>query len=466
MNIVHIASELAPFAKVGGLADMVYGLAQECRRLGARVEVIIPKYDHCFKEAQMVMQNLKSFDGPNSYDNTIWRIDVHGLTVTLVEPHHPEQLFRRGLIYGCPDDVSRFIYFSRAALEYLYKRKDKIDVIHVHDWSTAICAPLIKQMYLLLGLAVKKCVLTIHNLEHQGLCTVQDLSQSGLNGKDFLTSDKMQDVKNPELINLLKGGIIYATDVTTVSPRYEKEIKTPLGGAGLDTLLTHVQHKLKGILNGIDLDYWRPDFTIEQKKDKKSALQKKLKLETSDAPLACAVTRLATQKAPDLIRHAIFRTLEKGGQFVLVGTPASPEIDQMFRKVKKELSKNKKVAIVLDYDEPLSKLVFAGADMIVIPSLFEPCGLTQMIAQRYGTVPVVRATGGLADTVFEGETGFLFEYPDEAGVNWALDRALACCRDQKEAWKKLIQNGMSRDFGWKKPAEEYMKVYSDSARLI
>jgi starch synthase len=491
MHVIHIASELAPIAKVGGLADVIFGLARETQKKGHTVEILIPKYD-CLDYT--ALQNLKpefrelwSFDGPYRYHNTIWSAEIQGLKVLLLEPHHPGYYFSRGSIYGFADDVDRFIYFSRAALEYLFKSGKNPDIIHIHDWPTALVAPLYKEMYIPLGFRTKGVVLTIHNLQHQGKCSPQNITKAGLRGEDFLTPVKMQDPFTPSNLNLLKGGIEYSDFITTVSPTYEKEIKSVEGGCGLHTLLTKHSNKLRGILNGIDFDYWNPEtdpllpgkYNIKTVQNGKSAnkaeLRKQFGLKEVKGPLVCAISRLVPQKGPDLILYGLKKAAEKEGQFVVLGSPSTPEIDSQFKALQKESSKNKTSLVHLQYDEKLAHLTYAASDMILIPSIFEPCGLSQMIGLRYGCVPIVRYTGGLADTVFDVDTskkpenernGFVFDFPDTSGVDWALDRSLKYYKDAGK-WAKIVEQGMKCDYSWSRSADAYLEIYNQlSARKL
>ncbi len=335
-------------------------------------------------------------------------------------------------------------------------------------------------MYAPLGLKIKGTVLTIHNMEHQGKCTPFHLTQAGLKGDSFLKPEKMQDPLLPELINLLKGGIEYADIITTVSPNYEQEIKTPQGGFSLDKLLLEHQNKLHGILNGIDIETWNPEKdpylvanfsskNIEKKQDNKKQLRTHFQLKEGNFPIVASVTRLARQKGPHLIKHAILRTLEKGGQFVLLASGSKDEMKE-FIELKDALKENKNVGICLDNDEMLAHLIYAGADMFIIPSIFEPCGLTQMLSLRYGTIPIARRTGGLADTVFDIDTsekpqhernGFTFDFPDAEGVNWALDRAINFFNNHPKKWQNLIHLGMKQDFSWVSSAKQYLNLYKE-----
>ncbi len=494
MHIVHITSELAPVAKVGGLGDVIYGLSKELMRLGHTVEIILPKYD-CLhyaelKNLKVEQKEVRFSDGTSMQDNTIWSADVHGLKILLVESHHTEHYFNRDVIYGCHDDVDRFLHFSKAAMEYLVKASKQPDVIHLHDWPTAIIPLLYKEVYAKTGYQLGGTVLTIHNMEHQGKCLPLQLNAIGLAGETYLSPEKLQDPKTLTDINLLKGGIVYADAVTTVSPTYEKEIQTPIGGCGLDETLISHRKKLKGILNGIDEDFWNPEKdpyliktyaahgidakklprVLTGKKENKDHLKAHLGLKKSEAPLVGVITRLVPQKSPELIKYAMQSTLKQGGQFILLGSTPIPSTHREFEELQAQLKNTGNAAILLDKDEALAHQIFAASDMLMIPSLFEPCGLTQLIALRYGTIPIVRVTGGLADTVFDRDTstrplaernGFTFDFPDTGGVEWALSRAIECYKNDKEKWSSLMLNGMRKDFSWKHATPEYLSLYQE-----
>ncbi len=494
MYIVQIVTELCPVARVGGLADVIYGLSKELSKQGHKLEIILPKYDclnyGALRNLKVEFRELWSFDGMSRFNNTIWSAEIDGLKLLLIEPHHPQYYFSRGVIYGCHDDIDRFIYFSRTAMEFLFKSARSPDAIHVHDWPTALVPILYKDMYQPLGYKAGGTVLTIHNMEHQGRCQPFNLSRVGLRGDSYLIPDKMQDPYSLTLLNLLKGGIEYADRITTVSPNYEKEIQTPEGGFGLEDALASNRKKLKGILNGIDEDFWNPEkdphlvqrystynidknklsAVTEAKKENKRHLRIHFGIKEDDVPLVGSVTRLVPQKSPDLIKFALYRTIDKGGQFVLLGTTPIITIQNEFEALKEELKNNDQSAVLLDNDEALAHQIFAAADMFVIPSLFEPCGLTQLIALRYGTVPIARLTGGLADTVFDIDTssrpldlrnGFTFDFPDRKGVDWALSRALDCYKHQPQKWQSLILNGMRQDFSWRHSVSEYLSLYQN-----
>lgn len=497
MHIVHISSELSPIAKVGGLGDVIHGLSKEFIRLGHTVQIIIPKYDcidyNLLKNLKVHYRDLWSYEGPYSYNNTIWSAEVDGLSVLLIEAHHPSYFFNRGTIYGCHDDIERFLYFSRAVMEYLFKSGTMPDIIHVHDWPTAIVPTLLQDMYIPLGINPCKTVLTLHNMEHQGHCSPRNLTQIGLRGEDYLSPNKLQDPINPLLINLLKGGIEYATAITTVSPSYEKEIQTEKGSHGLFQVLSKHSKKITGILNGIDEEFWNPEkdpylkekfpahppLTSEKwkliqkgKNQNKEHLRSLLGLENNSSPLIACITRLVHQKSPLLIESAFRHILDSGAQCIVLGSAYSEEIKELFSSLQSEYKSSFQGRVLLDYNEALSHLIYAGSDALMIPSLFEPCGLTQMIALRYGSIPIVRKTGGLADTIFDIETGscpkkerngFVFNDPDKDQLNQTIDRVLTLWKDDPKKWQDLMKQGMTKDFSWKASALEYLKMYKETS---
>jgi starch synthase len=495
MHIIHVASEMAPIAKVGGLADVLLGLCRELSWKGHDVDIIIPKYD-CIdsdeiRDLTIVYQDLMSFYEGKWYSNTVWMGWVENLRVYFIAPHHPRYFFDRGCFYGCEDDVERYLYFSRTVLEFLYKKQIHPNILHIHDWQTAVIAPLFKDMYSQLGFQNLKLAFTIHNIEYQGRCSVADLDKIGLKGADYQKQDKLQDSIYPDALNLLQGGIVYSDCVTTVSPGYAEEVKIPPGGKGLENVLIRHQNKFLGILNGVDYSYWNPEIdrhlpvhyssreTPTNKKDRntfdkrgyiKKLLRERLTLAEDYRPIVSCITRLVPQKGPELIKHALKSTLEMGGQFVLLGSTPIPSIGAEFHALKHEYADHPHVSFTLHHQEDLSHLVYAASDMIVVPSIFEPCGLTQMIALRYGTIPIVRHTGGLADTIFdvdnsgrkfEETNGYTFDDPTNAALDGALNRAFDCWFHNPEKWRRLLLNGMNMDFSWNKPSNLYLEAYNN-----
>ena len=494
MHIVNIASELAPIAKVGGLADVLLGLSRELSWKGVDIDIIIPKYDCLDTEGirDLVVHNdsLMSYYDGQWHQNTIWKGWVENLKVYFIEPRHPSHFFHRGCFYGCEDDLERYLYFSRAALDFIAKENINPDIIHLHDWQTAVIAPLYKEIFKPENQINSKIVFTIHNIEYQGHCSPHNLDKIGLNGHSFLTPDRLQDYQYSDAINLLKGAIIFSDFITTVSPNYAKEVLTPLGGRGLDSILKKYSAKFKGILNGIDYSYWNPEIDRflpahfsprefpENKKDKntldkkafiKNLLRERLFLAEEHRPLVGCITRLVPQKGIDLIKHALERTVEKGGQFLLLGSSPIPSISADFLSLKRRYNDHPRVHLILHHNEEIAHMIYAASDMFIVPSLFEPCGLTQMISLKYGAVPIVRKTGGLADTIvdvdysgkdFNQTNGYVFENADNKGLESALDRAIHSWFHEPDKWRKLMINGMNLDFSWNKPSEEYLDIYN------
>jgi len=494
MYIVHIASELAPVAKVGGLGDVIHGLSKQQQKNGDQVEIIIPKYDilqyQFIKNLSLETPDLWSFEDAFKYHNAVWSGIVDGLKTYFIEPHHNQYYFNRGAIYGCLNDIERFLYFCRTTLEFLFTSEKKPDIIHVHDWPTASIPILLKTIYEDLGFKYGASVLTIHNLEHQGRCHPRSLTRIGLRGEDYRTPSQLQDPCEPTLLNLLQGGIVYADQVSTVSKKYSQEIKTPEFGFKLDPIIHKHQHKINGILNGIEINTWNPakdsslaenypsnptyiEEILKRKKDNQVALCKKLNIKKLKRPLLTCITRIAKQKSPQLIQRALHYALENDGSFILIGSTHEKQIEKEFKHLQKVHESNPNIHIELEFNNDLAHLVFAAADAILVPSLYEPCGLTQMIAMRYGTVPIARMTGGLADTVFDLDdlnipthqrTGFLFRLPTENHLNLVLERAFNCYRNEKKRWSTLMQNGLSVDFSWKKSAHQYQLLYKTAIK--
>ncbi len=494
MYILHVASEFAPLAKVGGLGDVVHGLAKEQAAMGHEVEVILPKYDiiqyQNIKNFTLEMGDLWSFEDSSRYHNAVFCGNVDKIKVHLIEPHHNHYYFNRGKVYGTPDDIERFVYFCRTVCEFLHLQKRKPDIIHLHDWPTAPIAPIIKHIYKDLGFTYGSIILTIHNIEHQGKCSPANLSRIGLRGEDFRTEERLADPKDPSTINLLKGGIVYSDAFTTVSPTYAKEIMTPSFGFGLDGVVRRFEDKFSGILNGIETECWNPandpiltfpyptnatyiETIIKSKEANKEALFKKLNMQPSKGPLIACISRLVKQKGPKFILHAIDYALKQNSSFILLGSSIDHEFEKEFKELEFRYKNHPHFFVKLSFDETFSHSLYAAADTIFMPSIFEPCGLTQMIAMRYGTVPIVHKTGGLTDTVSDMDNskiplilrnGFTFENPDPTSVERVLKRAISCYQNDKKRWRQLIQTSLTMDFSWKKSAQGYETFYLESLK--
>ena len=478
-----ITPECAPAAKVGGLADVVYGLCHELEIRGNDVEIILPKYD-CMR-----YDHIYGFEKTYNdlwvpfYDRwvhcSVFFGFVHGRKCFFIDAHSDRNFFNRGIFYGHHDDPERFAFFCRAALEFMLKAGKHPDIIHCHDWQTGIVPVLLFDIYKHLGMTRPRVCYTLHNLKHQGVTGEFILRAMGLNSADYFHPDRLRDNFNPSAINLMKGGIVYSNFVTTVSPSYAGEIKNTDLSYGLGhTLHVHGQ-KFGGILNGIDYDIWNPETdryiphhysadAIQDKYKNKEALRHRLLLRQVFKPIVAYIGRLDNQKGVDLIRHAIFYSLANGCQFVLLGSSPDPAINNHFWHLKHQLNDNPDCHLELGYNEELAHLIYAGADMIIVPSLFEPCGLTQMIAMRYGTVPVVRGTGGLADTVFDADyankpynerNGYVFYHFNNGALESALHRAIGMWYVYPRHFRELMINGMRYDFSWNHPGGHYMNIY-------
>ncbi|XP_010517566.1 PREDICTED: probable starch synthase 4, chloroplastic/amyloplastic isoform X2 [Camelina sativa] len=488
LYVVHIAAEMAPVAKVGGLGDVVAGLGKALQRRGHLVEIILPKYD-CMKydrvrDLRALDTVVESYFDGKLYKNKIWIGTVEGLPVHFIEPQHPSKFFWRGQFYGEQDDFRRFSYFSRAALELLLQSGKKPDIIHCHDWQTAFVAPLYWDLYAPKGLDSARICFTCHNFEYQGTASASELGSCGLDVNQLNRPDRMQDHSSGDRVNPVKGAIIFSNIVTTVSPTYAQEVRTSEGGKGLHSTLNLHSKKFIGILNGIDTDSWNPatdpflkaQFNVKDlqgKEENKYALRKQLGLSSAESkrPLVGCITRLVPQKGVHLIRHAIYRTLELGGQFVLLGSSPVPHIQREFEGIEQQFKSHDHVRLLLKYDEALSHTIYAASDMFIIPSIFEPCGLTQMIAMRYGSIPIVRKTGGLNDSVFDidddtipsqFQNGFTFQTADEQSFNYALERAFKHYKNDEDKWMRLIEKVMSIDFSWGSSATQYEELYTRS----
>lgn len=484
MYVVMVASECAPVAKVGGLGDVVSGLSRELEIRGNAVELILPKYD-CMRydqlwDLQVTMDNLQVpwFNG--HIPCTVWFAHGHGRKCFFIEPHSADNFFNRGAYYGFPDEHMRFAFFSKAALEFIFRSGKRPDVIHTHDWQTGLLAPILYEIYRYQGMENIRLCHTIHNFRHQGIVGENVLWFTGLGRPGYyFQADKMRDEKNPSALNITKGAITYSNFTTTVSPQHAWESLHTDQGCGLAPTLQRFTEKFRGVLNGLDYETWNPQtdphishcYTpdqIEDKYDNKRTLRQRLLMREGFKPLIAYVGRLDTQKGVHLIRHAILYALQRGAQFVLLGSSPEESINHDFWQLKRHLNDNPDCHLEIGYNEEMAHLIYAGADLIVVPSMFEPCGLTQMIALRYGTIPVVRAVGGLVDTVFdidfsdkpeEQRNGFVFHQTDEAALESALRRAIDLWHAHPARFRKLALQGMAYDFSWNKPGAEYLNIY-------
>jgi starch synthase len=484
MYVIMITPECAPVAKVGGLGDVVEGLSRELEIRGSSLEIILPKYD-CMRYDRIWGLQKTHADLWVPYHDQWLHCDVyfgfvHGLKCFFIESHSPKNFFNRGIFYGHQDDAERFAFFCRAALEFMYKSGKHPDVIHCHDWQTGLVPVLLYEMYKHKGMTHPRVCYTLHNVRHQGVTGDSILRQVGLNPAHLKTQDRLEDNFNRSAINLMKGGIVYSNFVTTVSPRYAEEVKYTDLGCGLQHTLQRHHSKFGGILNGVDYNVWNPEIdphiaqrysidTLDDKYRNKQALRDRFWLNQAYKPVVSVVSRLDQQKGVGLIRHGIFHALANGCQFVLLGSSPDPSINNEFWGLKRQLNDNPDCHLELAYNEELAHLIYAGSDMILIPSAYEPCGLTQMIAMRYGTLPIVRNTGGLADTVCDADyghrpyherNGYVFNDFNIAGIESAMHRAIGMWYTYPKYFRELMQNGMRYDYSWNHSGGHYLNVYN------
>ncbi len=484
MYVVMVAPECAPVAKVGGLGDVIYGLSRELEIRGNTVEIILPKYD-CMRYDQIWGLNVAFEDlwvpwYGGAIHCSVWFGFVQGRKCYFIEPHSSDNFFNRHAYYGEKDDVMRFAFFSKATLEFLLKSGKRPDIIHCHDWQTGLVPVLLSEVYRQ-GLPNQRVCYTIHNFKHQGVTGGEVLNATGLGRPEYYFNyNQMRDNINPNVLNLMKSGIVYSNYITTVSPQHAWEARFTSEGYGLGHTLHLNQHKFVGVLNGVDYDIWNPEIdpfipnhygmrNLPDKYGNKEALRNRFWLQQSYKPLIVYVGRLDSQKGVHLIRHAIFYSLWNNAQFILLGSSPEASINNDFWQLKHYLNDSPDCHLEIGYNEELSHLIYAGADMIIVPSNFEPCGLTQMIGLKYGTVPVVRAVGGLVDTVFDKDNhhskpihernGFVFQHSDHPGVESALYRGIRLWYDYPSHFRELMYNGMRYDYSWNHPAESYLGIY-------
>ncbi|HVK84860.1 MAG TPA: glycogen synthase GlgA [Kofleriaceae bacterium] len=472
MKLLFVASEMAPFAKTGGLADVMGALPAYLASAGHDVRVVMPLYDRIdtSKATFEAVVELPIQLGTHRYATKIFRTNAGGAVIYLV---HCPALYQRGSLYTRdPDEHRRFLALCFAALQLCQKLDFAPDVIHAHDWQAALLPMLIKTLFAAdprLGRA--RTLLTIHNLMYQGSFSADLGGDTNLGRFAQLFH---QDLLKAGRMNFLTQGILYADGVSTVSPTYAKEIQTEALGGGLDGLLRKRSSTVIGILNGVDYAEWSPErdkhiphrYSADDlggKERNKEALVTSLGLPyRAGVPVVGIVSRLVGQKGFKLLDPAMFDLLRKHGfQLVVLGS-GEPALEDLFTRLQRAFPRQ--VCFYNGFQNGLAHLIEAGADMFLMPSLYEPCGLNQLYSLRYGTVPIVHRTGGLADTVEPWSprtgsgTGFAFERHDEAGLRWAIEAALGTYRDRAQ-WARLVQNGMAKDFSWTAQGKRYELVY-------
>lgn len=473
-KILFVASEAVPFIKTGGLADVVGSLPKWFDKKYFDVRVIIPKYLCIKQEIKDLMKFKTSFYmtlGWRTQYVGIFEAEIEGITYYLVDN---EFYFAGDKPYGnIYEDVEKFAFFSKASLSALPVLEFQPDIVHCHDWQTGLVPVFLKDRFHEGEFFCNmKSIMTIHNLKFQGIWdkkTVQDIT--GLSSTYF-TPDKLGVYQDA---NYLKGGIVYADAITTVSRTYAEEIKQPFYGEGLDGLMRARANSLRGIVNGIDYDSYNPqtDTYIEKnynvknfRKEKiknKTALQKELGLEVNEKRFMIGiVSRLTGQKGIDLIECVLDELCQDAIQLVVLGT-GEMQYENLFRHF--DWKYNQKVSANIYYSESMSHKIYAACDAFLMPSLFEPCGLSQLMSLRYGTVPIVRETGGLKDTVepyneYESTgTGFCFQNYNAHEMLHTIRYAQKIYYDKKREWNKIIDRGMTQDYSWHASADQYAQMY-------
>jgi starch synthase len=473
LKILFSAAELAPIAKAGGLGDVIGALPKNLIKLGCQIKIILPFYGFIDKKKYPIKKIgvIKIATGNGGERASLWQTFIPKTKIPVILIGH--KIFSGQSIYGSEriqlkgkytralNDIEKFSFFSHATLEAIKKINWQPDIIHCHDWHTASIPDYLKTIYKNDKFFKNtKTIYTIHNLANQGIALPEIIGFSKLNPDLPIIK---ADLKNGD-INFMVQGILGADLVTTVSPTYAKEILTHYEGAGLDNILQKRKKDLYGILNGIDTDFFNPAkdnlikkkysaASLDKKMANKLALQKRLGLpQDKNIALIGFISRFVWQKGIELITPEFSKL---NCQFVFLGA-GQPKYENHLKNLAKKYPKTFNAQIA--FDEKLAHLIYAGADIFLVPSRFEPCGLTQMIAMRYGAVPIVRATGGLADTV-NNKVGFKFKNFNSGALYKELEKALNLFYNKPAEWKKLQINGMKKDFSWDKSAKEYLKLY-------
>jgi starch synthase len=471
MRIAILSPEAVPFAKVGGLADVSGALPKALQAEGVECCLIVPLYDSIDRQGLKIFEeSLGLFWRGKTPHIRVWQSDERNAPTYFIDaPHY----FNRGKIYGDNDDPERFAFFCRAAIALTRKLDKPVDVLHCNDWQTGFAAVEMNRLRKADEFfAQTKILLSIHNLAYQGLFDPRDLWWLGF-------GDERDLFMSNNAASALKAGVMAADALSTVSPRYAREIQTPEQGYGLDWLMRTRSDRLAGITNGVDYEVWNPgtdadiaaNFTSDDlsgKQECKRDLLERFGLPIeSERPIIAIISRLVGQKGYDLIRQAAHRMLETGAFFIALGAGAK-EYEDFLQSLHD--AHPDRVGVYKGFaGEPLAHQIEAGADLFLMPSLYEPCGLNQMYSMRYGTVPVVRATGGLDDTVknFDPQTGkgtgFKFGPYSAAAMLEKIHEALYFYK-QPEAWKKIQTNGMRTDNSWSNAAKKYIRLYEEIPR--
>ncbi|HTY25500.1 MAG TPA: glycogen synthase GlgA [Desulfomonilaceae bacterium] len=482
MRVLMITSEATPFAQTGGLGEVLSALPAELAALGLQVDVLMPKYRGIVPEKYGIKETNLSIEltlNAKRVSAKIWQLQERpDLRYLFLEC---DDYYDREYLYGSPekdyeDNAERFVFLSRAAIEMSIFSNTRYDVFHSHDWQAALTPVYLRTLYAGVSrLEESSSVMTIHNLGYQGIFWHLDMPLVGV-GWEFFTPKHMEFHGR---LNFLKSGIVFADAVNTVSPGYRNEILTPEFGFGLEGVLQEKHERLSGILNGVDYKIWNPatdsfiaaNYHPEDLAGKamcKADLQKVAGLRVRPGiPVITVVSRLSNQKGVDMLLGAIPSLMKQDLHLVLLGTG-----EARYQAAFKEIASRYpgKIGIFLKYDYALAHKIFAGGDMILVPSRYEPCGVNQLYALKYGSVPIVRATGGLQDTVEEFDpqreagTGFKFITPEPSELESTLVKALKVFREDPASWHRLMLRGMNKDYSWNRSAAEYARLYESAIR--
>ncbi len=473
LRILFAASECTPFVKTGGLADVVGSLPRELVRMGVDIRVILPEYSAIPEEYRQKWELVREFTVDMGWRKQycgIHQLSMEGVTFYFLDN---KQYFGRDYIYGSfnSEEAERFAFFSKAVLEAMRHLEFYPDILHAHDWQAAMSIALLRLQYgLLPNYRDIRTMLTIHNLRFQGVFPWEHVADMLSLSWDCFTNDKLEYYG---CVNFLKAGIVYADAVTTVSPTYSREIRSAYYGERLDGLLRARENALYGILNGINTDEWNPETDawiarnysaddLSGKAECKEALQREFNLDVqADTPLIAMVTRMTEQKGFDLVERVINEIVESGVQLAVLGRGDSRYEGLLSWAAWRYPGR---VGVRYEQSEPMAHRVYAGADLYLMPSKFEPCGLSQIIAMRYGAIPIVRETGGLKDTVIpynkfeDSGNGFTFANYNAHEMLDAIYRAIGL-HHYRDAWERMILRDMREDFRWTRSALSYMELY-------
>jgi starch synthase len=474
VKVLFVVSECVPFIKSGGLADVAGSLPKELKSLGTDIRIILPKYKAIPEEYKSKMKKISEFTVPVGWRQQycgIEQLEMDGILFYFVDN---EYYFKRDGMYGYFDDGERFSFFSKAVLESFAQIDFIPNVIHCHDWHTGMIPFLLRTEYQKKqGYEFIKSVFTIHNLQFQGIFPKEVMTDLLGIHERFFQPEQLEFYGH---INFLKAALLSSDYLTTVSPTYRNEILTAYYGEKMDGILKNRQAELVGILNGIDDSFYSPENdkevfrfhskNIDDKIKNKNFLQKKFSLEVnSDTPIVAMISRLTKQKGLDLIKRVFHEMMENDVQFIVLGT-GDWEFEQFFKEMSYQYPEN--VRVTIGFNEKLAKQIYAGADVFLMPSRFEPCGLGQMIAMRYGALPLVRETGGLNDTVksyneeVKEGNGFSFRNFNAHDLLYTYRRALKIYND-KDCWNEIVKQAMTMDFSWAQSAFKYNQLYAELA---